>query len=145
MAEKKKVAVITACCDANGKPVLVLNEVLADENDLALGCHYDRVAQKLRNRGYNQPFVHFDEQDGPAWLFEKKRAEQVFRFEVIKERVARYHMDVDAASEAKAREIADGTPLPSQSMSNESWTAYSVVVAIKSVSKITEDGDGPES
>lgn len=109
MAEQKKVDVVTACCDADGEPVLVINTVLADENEIALGDHYDRAARLLRNRGYQQPFVHFDEEDGPTWLLEAMRKQRVERtYMVTMERVYRqkYEKKVLAASEGEARYFA---------------------------------------
>ena len=109
MAEKKKIDVVTACCDALGKPVLVMNTVMADENEVAACCHFDRAARLLRNRGYQQPFVHFDEEDGPTWLLEAMRKQRVERtYVVTMDRVYRqkYEKEVLAASEEEARYFA---------------------------------------
>jgi hypothetical protein len=65
---KRLITVISACMSASGLPDFALNEVEVTHDDYENGVHYDYVVDKLVDAGYEEPFVHFDEIDSPAFL-----------------------------------------------------------------------------
>jgi hypothetical protein len=65
---KRKRTVVTACLNAGGMPDFALTEVEVTDTDYANGSHHDLVAQRLVAAGYEAPFVHYDEEDAPAFL-----------------------------------------------------------------------------
>lgn len=64
----REIAVVTACMNANGTPELVLNEVEVTADEAANGVHYYLVEAELMEAGYEEPYVHFDEMESPAFL-----------------------------------------------------------------------------
>jgi hypothetical protein len=64
-----RIHVVSACIDANGGPELVDNEVEVTLSQYMLGEHYDKAAGLLEDGGYEEPHVHFDQVEGPKWLF----------------------------------------------------------------------------
>src|SRR5437868_4739301 len=65
---KRPLVVVTACTNAAGLPDFVFNEVEVTQAEYEEGVHYDLVAECLADARYEQPFVHFDEFDSPAFL-----------------------------------------------------------------------------
>jgi hypothetical protein len=59
--------VVSACINAAGLPDFALSTVDRTPGD-DLGVDYDLLEDDLRQRGYECPFVHFDETDAPAFL-----------------------------------------------------------------------------
>jgi hypothetical protein len=70
---QRKVAIVSACMRADGKPALVLNEVLATQNEVENGIHFYWAEAELLEAGYEEPFVHFDQFDGPGFLHRAAR------------------------------------------------------------------------
>ena len=66
---RRPVAVVTACTSAAGLPDFALTRVDVTHPEYEGGVHLDLVAQRLTEAGYQGPFIHFDEADGPAFLF----------------------------------------------------------------------------
>jgi hypothetical protein len=65
---KRTIAIVTACMTANGKPDFVLNEVSVTQEEAENAIHYCLVEADLLEAGFEEPFVHFDEDEAPAFL-----------------------------------------------------------------------------
>jgi hypothetical protein len=65
---KGTVAIVTACMRSDGLPDFALTEVQVSAEEYQNGVHYDRAEARLAQRGYEEPFVHFEELDAPAFL-----------------------------------------------------------------------------
>jgi hypothetical protein len=52
----------------SGTPELVLNQVEVTPDEEENGVHYYLVEALLMQAGYEEPYVHFSETDGPAFL-----------------------------------------------------------------------------
>ena len=65
---KRKLTVVTACLNAGGTPDFALTEVEVTHAEYANGVHCDLAEQRLVAAGHEEPFLHFDELDGPAFL-----------------------------------------------------------------------------
>jgi len=65
---KRNIAIVSACMTSNGTPALVINEVVASSEDIRIGIHYYLAEANLLEDGYEEPFVHFDEDESPAFL-----------------------------------------------------------------------------
>ena len=66
---KRPVVVVSACMRSDGLPDFVLTEVEVTAEQLENGIHYYQVEAELLEAGYEEPFVHFAEDEGPAFLF----------------------------------------------------------------------------
>lgn len=60
---ERVVSVAVACRNASGSADLPLVRVTIPEDDYALGGHYDVARLTLKNKGFEGPFVCFDEQE----------------------------------------------------------------------------------
>ena len=67
-AGKRKLTVVTACLNAGGTPDFALTEVEVTHAEYANGVHCDLAEQRLVAAGYEEPFLHFDEEDAPVFL-----------------------------------------------------------------------------
>ena len=65
---KRKVAIVTACMNADETPALVMNEVLATESEVENGIHFYWAEAELLEAGYEEPWIHFDEFESPPFL-----------------------------------------------------------------------------
>ena len=65
---KQPVVVVSACMRSDGTPDFALNvvEVTSDERDN--GIHYYLAEADLVLAGFEEPFVHFSEGEGPDFL-----------------------------------------------------------------------------
>jgi hypothetical protein len=68
MPAKRTITVVTACLNAAGQSDFALTTVEATQGQIDDGDHFDMVESRLVDRGYGGPFVHFDEDDAPAFL-----------------------------------------------------------------------------
>jgi hypothetical protein len=59
--------IVSACINGAGQPDFALSIVTVRPDD-PCGVDYDALEDDLRERGYECPFVHFDETDAPAFL-----------------------------------------------------------------------------
>jgi hypothetical protein len=66
--DKRPIAVVSACMNADGTPAFAWNEVYVGSDEAENGLHYDLVEIQLLKAGYEEPFVHFDEHEAPAFL-----------------------------------------------------------------------------
>jgi hypothetical protein len=60
--------VVSACINAAGQPDFALSEVLIPVGGPDWDVFYDHLEEDLRERGYECPFVHFDETEAPPFL-----------------------------------------------------------------------------
>ena len=70
---KRPVAVVTACTRADGCPDFTFTEVEVTQQEYDNGVHYDLAAQSLAERGYEKPYVHFDDREAPPFLHKAVR------------------------------------------------------------------------
>ena len=66
--EKRPVTVVTACMRADGCPDFALTRVEVTQEEAENGIHYYLVEAELLEAGYEEPFVHFDSDEAPAFL-----------------------------------------------------------------------------
>ena len=66
--DKRSITVVTACMDAGGLPDFALNEVEVTHDEYENGVHFDLVEDRLADAGYEEPWVHYDQFDAPAFL-----------------------------------------------------------------------------
>ena len=62
--ERRWTRVVSACINAAGRPDFALSTLPA-----ATAGDYEAIEEQLRQRGYECPFVHFDENEAPPYLF----------------------------------------------------------------------------
>jgi hypothetical protein len=65
---KRTLTVVTACMRADGLPDFALNQVEVTQKEHANGVQYDLVESLLKAGAYEEPFVHFDEDEAPCFL-----------------------------------------------------------------------------
>ncbi len=65
---KRPILVASACMTANGSPAFALNEVEVTHEEAENGIHYYLAEAELLQKGYEEPFVHFDEAEAPSFL-----------------------------------------------------------------------------
>jgi hypothetical protein len=65
---KRTIAVVTACMRADGAPDFALHQVEVTQEEAENGLHYCLVERQLLAAGYEEPFVHFDDLESPAFL-----------------------------------------------------------------------------
>ena len=67
-SDKQTVAIVTACMGADGLPTFALTEVAVTQEELDNGAHYYLAEAILLHRGYEEPYVHFDQTESPEFL-----------------------------------------------------------------------------
>jgi hypothetical protein len=65
---KRPVTVVSACRRADGCPDFAVTHVAVTQEEAENGIHYYLAEAELREAGYEEPFVHFDEDEAPAFL-----------------------------------------------------------------------------
>ena len=58
----------TACLNAGSIPDFAITQVEVTHEEHANGVHCDRVEELLLEEGYEEPFLHYDDFDAPAFL-----------------------------------------------------------------------------
>lgn len=66
--DKRSIVIVTACMNANGTPTFALTTVEATQEQIEDGIHYYLAEAELLEAGYEEPFVHFDSTESPAFL-----------------------------------------------------------------------------
>jgi hypothetical protein len=66
--KKHPVTVVTACLRADGYPDFAVTRVEVTHEEAENGIHYYLVEAELLEAGYEEPFVHFSEEEAPAFL-----------------------------------------------------------------------------
>src|ERR1043165_1295581 len=67
-SDKQTVTIVTACMGADGLPTFALTEVAVTQEELDNGAHYYLAEAILLHRGYEEPYVHFDQTESPEFL-----------------------------------------------------------------------------
>jgi hypothetical protein len=68
LTKKRSIAIVSACMTSHGVPTFALNEVQVTQEELAEGVHYYLAEANLLEAGYEEPWVHFDAAEAPAFL-----------------------------------------------------------------------------
>ncbi len=63
------VAIITACMRSDGMPTFARTEVEVTNDQADNGIHYYLAEAELLEQGYEEPMVHFTNEEAPAFLF----------------------------------------------------------------------------
>ena len=66
--QKCPIVIVTACMCADGTPALALTEVMVTQEEAENGVLYYLAEAELLQRGYEEPMVHFDEEEAPPFL-----------------------------------------------------------------------------
>ena len=61
---------VVACYNAAGEPDFYFCKVACTQEEYDNGDHYGKAVAAALDAGYGEQFVVFDENDGPAWLFD---------------------------------------------------------------------------
>jgi len=64
------IIIVAATTNANGEPDFAITAVPATEEEVEKGEHYEAAETKLMDDDYEGPFVLWDEDECPPWLFE---------------------------------------------------------------------------
>lgn len=65
---KRKIQVVSACMTKQGAPAFALNEVEVTQEEAENGIHYYLVEAMLLENGFDEPYVHFGDDESPAFL-----------------------------------------------------------------------------
>jgi hypothetical protein len=65
---QRTIAIVSACMKSDGTPAFALNEVTVTKEQAENGIHYYLAEAQLLLDGLQEPFVHFDEDEAPAFL-----------------------------------------------------------------------------
>ena len=66
---KRTIAVVSACMQKDGTPTFAMNEVAVTYEDAENGIQYYLVEADLLEAGFEEPFVHFADDEAPPFLF----------------------------------------------------------------------------
>lgn len=66
--EQRSMTIVTACMSRDGLPAFALAEWQVTTEEIDNGRHYDLAAAQLLKEGYEEPFVHFSEEESPPFL-----------------------------------------------------------------------------
>jgi hypothetical protein len=65
----RTIAIVTACMRADGLPTFVRTEVEVTDDQAENGIHCYLAEAQLLQHGFEEPMVHFPEDEAPAFLF----------------------------------------------------------------------------
>ena len=65
---KRPVTIVSAVMQADGRPTFAVTQVAVTSEEYANGVHYCLAETDLLEEGYEEPFVHFDSDEAPAFL-----------------------------------------------------------------------------
>ncbi len=66
--DKRRMAIVSACMRADGLPYFALNYVEVTPQEAENGIQYYLVEADLLLAGYEEPFVHFAQDEAPPFL-----------------------------------------------------------------------------
>jgi hypothetical protein len=64
-----KRTIVTACMRVDGTPAFALTVVCVTKEEAENGVHYYLAEIELQALGFEEPYVHFSEDESPAFLF----------------------------------------------------------------------------
>lgn len=67
---KRRVTIASACMTAQGSPTFVLQDVQVTAEEFENGLHYAIAEDWLTEAGYDEPSVHFADEEMPAFLLD---------------------------------------------------------------------------
>lgn len=67
---KRTITVVSACMRPDGTPCFDMNAVEVTQEEYENGLHYAVAEDLLAGAGYEEPFVHFADQEAPRFLIE---------------------------------------------------------------------------
>lgn len=65
----KSIAIVTACMRPDGTPTFARTEVDVTDDQAENGIQYYLAEAELLEQGFDEPFVHFPQNDAPPFLF----------------------------------------------------------------------------
>ena len=65
----RPIAIVTACMRADGTPTFVQTTVEVNDDQAENGIQYYLAEAQLLEQGYEEPMVHFAEDEAPPFLF----------------------------------------------------------------------------
>jgi len=68
MADKRQIAIVSACMRRDGTPSFAVNEVTVTQEEAENGVHYYLAEAQLLEDGFEEPFVHFADDERPPFL-----------------------------------------------------------------------------
>jgi hypothetical protein len=68
-SDKQPIAVVTACMRRDGTPTFAKTEVAVTDEEVENGVQFYLVEAELLEAGFEEPFVHFPENEAPVFLF----------------------------------------------------------------------------
>jgi hypothetical protein len=68
LSQKRSIVIVSACMTAQGTPTFAFTEVEVSQEEAENGVHYYLAEANLLEAGYEEPFVHFDADEAPAFL-----------------------------------------------------------------------------
>ena len=68
-SDTRPIAIITACMRPDGLPTFARTEVEVTDDQAENGIHYYLAEAELLQQGFEEPMVHFSEEEAPAFLF----------------------------------------------------------------------------
>lgn len=77
---KRMIAVVSACMNRDGTPGFACNAVEVTHDEYENGVHYLLVQDRLMDAGFEEPWVHFDEMEAPAFLHPAVLADHTIYF-----------------------------------------------------------------
>ena len=66
--DRQPVTIVSAVMRPDGSPDFALTEVEVTDDGRANGAHYALAEAELLARGFEEPFVHFDDAESPDFL-----------------------------------------------------------------------------
>ncbi len=73
LTEQCPISIVSACMCRDGLPTFAITEVAVTPEEFENGVHYYLAEAELLKRGYEEPYVHFAENEGPAFLHDAVR------------------------------------------------------------------------
>ncbi|MBL8792795.1 MAG: hypothetical protein JNM56_02715 [Planctomycetia bacterium] len=67
---KRTVTIASACMPRQGTPTFVLQDLQVTTEEYENGLHYALAEDWLTDAGYDEPFVHFADEEMPAFLLD---------------------------------------------------------------------------
>lgn len=67
-SDKHTTAIVSACMRVDGTPHLAITEVAVTQEEIENGIHYYLAEAELLDAGYEEPMVHFAQDESPAFL-----------------------------------------------------------------------------
>jgi hypothetical protein len=64
-----KRTLVTACMRVNGTPTFAMTDVSVTPEEAENGVHFYLAELQLQTQGFEEPYVHFDQSESPAFLF----------------------------------------------------------------------------